>query len=231
MIVAKRLFSVENNDCLLCIIKKCIKMKYPTLVILLIGLLTMSFVNAQDKLAKLRTEKKIITVDAPSAPYYAIQLLALQMPPQDPDFFNQITTAREFVCNDGYVRYVVGQYQTFADAAHDLEKYRAMGYADAFVANTKRLGAVASGFAPSRMNIVPDKMYTIQVSAFRFPVYLSHFENLDGVMEFYMKDQVYRYCIGKHLGAVIEDELLKIKNSGYKDAYIVELEAYLHHFK
>jgi hypothetical protein len=202
-------------------------MRFLTLVLITLALFGNTSVFGQDKLSQLRTEKKIVTADAPTAPYYAIQVLALSLPPQDPDFFKNISAAREFVCSDGFVRYVVGQYQTFADANAKLEEVRALGYADAFVVNTKRLGAQASSFAVKKLVIDANKTYTIQLSAFRFPVYLSHFENLDGVMEFYMKDKISRYCIGKHLGSVIEDELAKIKELGYKDAYIVELDAYL----
>ncbi|MFT3738957.1 MAG: SPOR domain-containing protein [Breznakibacter sp.] len=202
-------------------------MKYSSIAFVVFGILLSINSSAQDKLSKLRTEKKIITADAPTSPYYAIQILALTLPPQEPEFFKNIDLAREFACADGYVRYVVGQYATFADANIDLEKIRSLGYNDAFVVNTRKLGAQASGFAAKKLEIDPAKTYTIQLSAFRFPVYLSYFENVDGVMEFYMKDKIYRYCVGKHPGSVVENELAKLKGLGYKDAYIVELDAYL----
>lgn len=37
--------------------------------------------SGQDKLSNLRTTKKIIPTEVPSAPYYAIQILALKEPP------------------------------------------------------------------------------------------------------------------------------------------------------
>lgn len=202
-------------------------MKYSSIALVVFGMCLSINSTAQDKLAKLRTEKKIITADAPTSPYYAIQILALTLPPQEPEFFANVNQAREFACSDGYVRYVVGEYGTFAEASADLDKIRSLGYADAFVVNTRKLGAQASGYAAKKLEIDPNKTYTIQLSAFRFPVYLSHFENVDGVMEFYMKDKIYRYCVGKHLGASVEGELEKIKQLGYKDAYIVEFDSYL----
>jgi len=184
-----------------------------------------AFASKPDKLEGLRTQKKIVSVEKATAPYYAIQILALKEAPQDPEFFTNINEAREFTCSDGFVRYVVGQYNSFAEANADLSKYKQLGYQDAFVVNTNKLGG--SSIASSKLVIDPNKIYTVQVSAFRFPVYLSHFEKLDGVKEYYMKDKIYRYCIGEYPGTTVESELQKIKDLGYKDAVIVELALYL----
>ena len=198
------------------------------LVLIYILLLFGSFYaysQSEDILSPLRTNKKILTVERASAPYYAIQILALKLTPQNPDFFVNVDNAREFICDDGYVRYVVGEYQTFSDAALDLETVKAKGYSDAFVVNTAKLG-----LEPQKMNtlvIDPDKYYLIQLSAFRFPVYLTYFDGIDKVLEFYMKDKIYRYCTDKIIGSEVEAELKKIKNSGYKNAFIVDYEKYL----
>lgn len=199
--------------------------RFSYILVLLCLTISNIYASKPDKLEGLRTEKKIVSVEKATAPYYAIQILALKLPPQDPNFFTNITEAREFTCSDGYVRYVVGQYNTFNDANAELDKYKGLGYQDAFVVNTNHLGA--QSIVSSKLIIDPDKIYTIQISAFRFPVYLSYFEKLDGVKEYYMKDKIYRYCIGEHQGTVVEAELQKIKELGYKDAHIVEFSQYL----
>jgi hypothetical protein len=186
-----------------------------------------AFAGSDDKLSHLRTERKIVTADKPTAPYYAIQILALQLPPQNAEFFGNVTEAREFVCADGYVRYVVGQYKTNAEATADLERVRALGYPDAFVVNTLRLKTGQSEWSNKTLKIDPNKDYTIQLKAFRFPVYISYFKEFDDVMEFYMKDKIFRYTVGNYKGTVILQELARVKALGYPDAFIVDLDTYM----
>ena len=197
-----------------------------------------------DKLESLRTSKKIITVDVISAPYYTIQIVALRQPPGYPEFFNNVDVVREFSCDDGFVRYTVGEYATFSDAAQNLEKIRSLGYSDAFVLNLRKVnltngpvvgssaysssgtGTTSSGsskpFVP-----VPGQKYTIQLAAMRFPVYLSHFEGFQNIKEYYKpNDKIYRYCVGLYEGNDALNELERIKASGYKDAYLVPIERY-----
>ena len=106
-----------------------------------------------------------------------------------------------------------------------------MGYDQAFVVNTREyaLDGNAAQYSSSSKNkkIDPNKTYTVQLGAMRFPVYLSHFENIDDVMEFRMKDKIFRYTTGQFSGDIAEEELAKIKALGYKDAYLVELDKYL----
>ncbi|MBN2167297.1 MAG: SPOR domain-containing protein [Marinilabiliaceae bacterium] len=178
-----------------------------------------------DLLAPLRTDKKIITVESETESYYAIQILAIQEPPQNPDYFKNIEVAKEFKCNDGFVRYIVGQYETFNDAAAELDIYKEKGYPDVFVVNTSKLGQVKSK-SGGRLIIDPSKNYLIQLSAFRFPVYISYFEQFDKVLEFYMKDKIYRYSTPLISGSEVESELKRIKEMGYKGAFIVEYDKY-----
>jgi len=204
-------------------------MKNICLAFILLFPLFSGVMNGQksDKLSHLRTQKKIVTCDKATAPYYAIQILALQLPPQDPEFFNHIDAAREFACADGFVRYVVGEYQTFKDAAAELTNVKELGYADAFVVNTAKYQLAEGQFSSSQtIKIDPNKNYLVQLSAFRFPVYLTHFENIDGILEFYMKDKIYRYCVGQYPGSTVLDELARVKSLGYKGAFVVEWDKY-----
>jgi hypothetical protein len=120
-----------------------------TKIILLTFLIFQGLSLRADKLAHLRTSRKIVTVTAIQAPFYTIQIVALQLPPSDANFFNEVTNVREFICTDGYVRYTVGEYQTFTEAARDLNRYREMGYKDAFVLNTRKITLKDSEYNPS----------------------------------------------------------------------------------
>ncbi|GAO30281.1 SPOR domain-containing protein [Geofilum rubicundum] len=182
-----------------------------------------------DKLAHLRSARKIVTVESITAPYYTIQVVALKEPPGNAAFFTTLTQAREFICTDGFVRYTIGEYDTFGQAARDLEALKAQGFSDVFVLNTRKIS-----LKNSNQTLVIDKnaqpvagvAYTIQVAALRYPVYVSEFEEFEDVQEYYMRDRIYRYCVGNFDGAVALDELSKVRQSGYPDAFLVPVEKY-----
>ena len=178
-----------------------------------------------DKLSELRTSKKIVSVNNVSlGDDWAIQIMALTEAPQDASFFKNIDEAREFLCVDDYVRYCVESYATYDEAKANIDTYKDLGYVQSFVVNTATfsLKNASRGFVPD-----PNKSYTIQVSAFRFPLYLDYFEGLSDVMEFYLKDRIYRYTIGKYPYEDAEAQLQSIKDLGYEDAFVTELDAYL----
>jgi len=194
---------------------------------LLIGIC--SNINA-DILEGLRTSKKIIKMEKAQAPYFAIQIIALKLPPQEPGFFRNVEEAREYVCEDGYVRYCVGGFDSYEEAKSAIQEVKENGYEQAFVVNTGEYALKSGGSVISSINskkIDPNKLYTIQLSAFRFPVYLSHFKNIDDIMEFRMKDKIFRYTTGEFKGEIAQQELDKVKALGYKDAHLVELANYL----
>ncbi|NPA36131.1 MAG: SPOR domain-containing protein [Chlorobi bacterium] len=202
------------------------KLKVSLLIVFTLSVLNIKALTP-DKLSQLRTEKKIIRVEQPTAPYYSIQILALREAPREPEYFSKVNMVYEYPCSDGYVRYCVGKFNSFKAALAQLESIKALGYDQAFVVNTKRFPLKSSKWADSgNLKIYPDKTYTVQLCAFRFPVYLSYFKNLDGVMEFRMKDKIFRYTIGKFPGSVAKQELQKIKAKGYKDAFLVEYDKY-----
>jgi hypothetical protein len=206
-----------------------LKMKYKFLV--LVGLfIGMAGVVKADKLEALRTNKKIIRMSEAQAPYYAIQIIALAKPPQMPSFFKNVDVAREYPCNDGFLRFCVGQFDSYKEAKTAIAEVKALGYDQAFVVNTSeyKMDSSTDAVGNSRtVKIDPNKTYTVQLSAFRFPVYLSHFKNIDDVMEFQMKDKIFRYTTGSFKGDIAEQELQRIKDMGYKDAHLVELDKYM----
>lgn len=204
-----------------------------TLFIALLLVASQLTVLAQDKLAGLRTTKQIITVDEPTAPYYSIQILALKLPPSDANFFGQLDVVKEYPCEDGYVRYCVGSYSTFAEANSHLAEVREKGYSEAFVANTKRFTLDSSISSTSytsagsgKLVISPNKDYVVQLAAFRYPVYLTFFENVDEVYEYRLNDKIFRYTTPPCKGTEVESLLSKMRSEGYPKAFIVEYDKY-----
>ena len=180
-----------------------------------------------DKLEALRTQKKVVRMDEPVAPYYSIQIIALKEPPREPAFFTKVNVVYEYPCSDGFVRYCVGKFNTREAAMAQLPSIKALGYDQAFVVNTKKYSLSDSKWSSDKTKkIDPNKIYTVQLSAFRFPVYLSYFKNVDNVMEFRMKDKIFRYTVGKFKGSEAKEELEKIKALGYKGAFLVEFDRY-----
>ncbi len=186
-----------------------------------------------DVLDNLRTSKKIIPVSVVSTSQYAIQILALKLPPTNPQFFSNVEVAYEYACTDGYVRYTVGPYSSYASARSDLERVRALGYEGCFVVDVKNYAVTEDLSSAFRFDetggIPPDPngVYTIQLAAFRYPVYVSYFADFENVMEFYFKDKIYRYCVGKYSGDKALENLARVRASGYPQAYLVLLENYL----
>ena len=196
----------------------------------LIIVLTLSVFNTlagnPDKLSSLRTQKKIIPENEATAPYYSVQILALKQPPQDPGFFKNVDKAYEYPCEDGFVRYCVGKFNSKSDAEQELQSLKASGYEQAFIVNTKRFNIKGNSYTGVK-EIDPDKTYSVQLSAFRYPVYLTYFKNVDNVMEFRMKDKIFRYTVGKFPGREAKKELKRIKELGYSDAFLIELDKYM----
>lgn len=201
------------------------------LVKTLISLMFMfSVFSAQaDKLAHLRSSRKIVTEDVVRAPHYTIQVVALKEPPQNASFFQQLDQVREFVCSDGFVRYTVGAFASFSDAARELEAFRAQGYTDAFVLNTRKITLKGSAQTPvidKNAAPVAGTSYTVQLAAYRFPVYVSEFSEFSSVQEYYMRDKIYRYCVENVDGADALRVLAEVQAKGYPDAFLVPLEKY-----
>ncbi len=211
------------------------------------------------QLPKNRTDKKIIPVDKVSKPFYTIQVLALKDTPTDPEFFDNIESAREFSCKDGYKRYVVGKYESYEEAKADISRVKNLSpkYKNAFVANTKNYKISLKDFrrdfvhsaevkhdedfedikhtslneTEMKSNTVtsyePNKTYTIQLTASRYPFYVSELKEFNEVYEFYMPDKVFRYTVGKYSGTQIEAEIKKVAAFGYEEAFAVEWTKYL----
>lgn len=71
------------------------------------------------------------------------------------------------------------------------------------------------------------EVLTIQVAAYRYPLYTKEFTLEGKVMEFYCSDNMYRYTVGRFDSREqAELELEKVRKSGYPDAFLVDYKKY-----
>lgn len=93
----------------------------------------------------------------------------------------------------------------------------------------------------AKTNIIPDSrpvirpedikegmIWTVQLSAFKYPVYLNFFDPLKDIMEFQGSDKYFKYCIGKYTDYdKAHIALEEYKRMGYDKAFVVDYEKYL----
>ena len=211
-------------------------MKQVILSLSICGLLSFSVASfAQDDLSSLRTSKQIVTWSEADIPCYSIQILAAKTPPTDASFVKQADVIYEYSSNDGFVRYFYGKYDSYAEANKNLQTVRNMGFDGAFISNLRGGGMSVSSSKSSsaietighkQIQIDPDKMYVVQVGAYRYPLYTSYFENVGDIYEYRLNDKIFRYTTTPVKGSEIESVLNKCKASGYGAAFIVEFDLY-----
>ena len=77
-----------------------------------------------------------------------------------------------------------------------------------------------------KLVIDPNADYVVQLAAFRYPVYLTFFEQVDEVIEYRLKDKIFRYTTTPVKGTQVEALLQQMKGLGYENAFIVEYSKY-----
>lgn len=148
---------------------------------------------------------------------YSIQIKALATPTNISDFAN-LKGVKEYLSADGIYRYTYKEYTTKYDAAIDLAKVYQLGYNDAFIIELNKF---------KQRETTGNAEYTIQLKALKTPINIKFFSNLKGVKEFVGNDGFYKYTIGNF--KTMDDarkQLKEIKNKGYLDAFIVNVEKY-----
>jgi len=82
---------------------------------------------------------KLSGLTAPSGSgIYTIQIKA-SLSPLNMNLFNDIRDVREVYGEDGYYRYLAGEYQSMADARKELQSIQKAGFGEAFVRELKLL--------------------------------------------------------------------------------------------
>ena len=144
----------------------------------------------------------------------------------------------------GQTKCFMGRYDTYSLAKSALVEL-ANKYTGAFVVSSekifdsnvpdnasatvqqKKTTPVPSKVKPEKPVSTTKKVYTVQIAAYRYPLYTKEFNLEEDVMEFYCSDNIYRYTVGKLSNEAAARELLKkIKGSGYPDAFLIDYMKY-----
>jgi len=134
---------------------------------------------------------------------YSVQLMALRVP-VEVNYFKDIDGVQLKKYDDGFYRYTVGSFKTYAEAQDLKSKIHDLGYTDSYV----------------RVNNVNPK-YTIQIMALIIPVQPNYFKKLASVSVTKGADDYYRYTVGNYDSyADAKQELSKLAELGYPNAYI-----------
>lgn len=208
-------------------------MKNTILIFAAISILATSHVAAQSAVDDIRTSQQIVSWTAEDLPAFSIQISASKTPPADASFAKGLGVVYEYKASDGLVKYYYGKFETYAEANKEIRNIRSKGFDSAFVVN---LRAAASGSTANKGQILttggkpieidPSKEYVIQVGAFRYPLYISFFENVGEVFEYRLNDKIFRYTTKPIKGSEVKSELNRIQNLGYNAAFVVEYSKY-----
>jgi len=143
----------------------------------------------------------------------------------------------------GQTKCFMGRYDTYALAKSSLSTL-ADQYPGAFVVSSEKIfdsnvpaekkqtvqspkPKAPEKPAPVKASGSNIKSFTIQIAAYRYPLYAKDFNLEEDVMEFYCSDNIYRYTVGRFDSeAQARDLLNKIKNSGYPDAFLIDYSQY-----
>ncbi len=211
-------------------------MKISILALALIPALSLaSIASAQSSIDELRTSKQIVLWTDADLPVYSIQISAMRTAPSDASFVKGLDVVYEYTA-DGVIKFYYGKYATYADANKALQGVRRNGFKEAFIVNL-RGGAAKPSAVKSQVGKVvtvggkpieldPNTDYVIQVGAFRYPLYISFFENVGEVYEYRLNDKIFRYTTKPIKGSEVESEMARIKSLGYDRAFVVEYSLY-----
>lgn len=191
--------------------------------------------SAQSVVDDLRTSNKIETWTDADLPSYSIQIAATQSVPADASFAKGLETVYEYSAPEGLLKYYFGKFSTYVEANKALQSVRRKGFKEAFIVNLRgggkaKVGAstggkiVTTGRKP--IEIDPNLDYVIQVGAYRYPLYISFFENVGEVYEYRLNDKIFRYTTKPVKGSEVASELARVKSLGYDAAFVVEFSLY-----
>jgi outer membrane protein OmpA-like peptidoglycan-associated protein len=129
--------------------------------------------------------------------------------------------------SDSMSLYVLGVFYNRPDAVKYLAYASEKGFNEAYVINQYELNGEAKS-QYNRIQVISNtkgkKTYTIQIKAARSPVNMNTLKEIHGIKELLGEDGFYRYITGEYSTlAGAKDALKTIRASGYKDAFIREL--------
>lgn len=147
----------------------------------------------------------------------------------------------------GQTKCFMGRFDTYDEAKAALIPLKVGKYSGAFVVSSDKIfgttetAEVPVAPAPTQETVEKEevktpapkpvaskiKTYTIQIAAYRYPLYTKEFNLEVEVMEFYCSDNIYRYTVGQFEDEALARELLKtVRESGYPDAFLIDYKKY-----
>lgn len=149
----------------------------------------------------------------------------------------------------GQTKCFMGRFDTYDEAKAALIPLKVGKYSGAFVVSSDKIfSTMTAGEMPSTTTVTAEdtseqivtqkkqptpvvataiKIYTIQIAAYRYPLYTKEFNLDDEVMEFYCSDNIYRYTVGQFNDQDKAREVLKkVRESGYPDAFLIDYKKY-----
>ncbi len=191
--------------------------------------------NQTDNITKSRNEIAVVKEPDESKDYeitsghkkfYTVQFIALKKPVRA-DYFNNIEGVIIQVGNDGFYRYITGQFNSINEAKSGLMKIKSSGYKTAFIRNYDlhkylSYNNILSPYSSHKSEPSLIKTgYTIQIMEMPDPVPVAYFKDLRDIKVSYGSDRVFRYTYKEFLKSdSAEADLAIIKNKGYKEAFI-----------
>lgn len=166
---------------------------------------------------------------------YSIQIVS-SIKPIEADYFKGIPEVKQKQTKNGYFKYFYGKYTGYKAAKEELKNARNAGYNDAFItAFTEGEPVAGSTSSQEETNTketdntqedIPADFLTIQVASSKKQSDLKYFKGLE-VKETTGKNNFYIYTYGVFSSvAAAKKELKKVKELGFKDAYINKASRY-----
>ena len=150
---------------------------------------------------------------------YTIQVMALKKPVQT-GYFNNIPDIQVQTGNDGYYRYITGQFDNKAMLMKELGRIKKLGYENAFIRKLD-LNDYLSVYNDGHDKRHTKEIYTIQIMALKNSVPLSYFKNLKDLKVSYGSDKLFRYTYNEYDSySSSVNGLKEVKSAGYSEAFI-----------
>lgn len=162
---------------------------------------------------------------------YSIQIASSIKPAEDV-YFKGVTDVKEKLAKNGFYKYYYGKFSGYKNAKIELEKTRELGYKDAFIIKYAENGeskVITTNNEKEQTEEVEKDLqnaYTIQVASAKKQCEIKYFKGLD-IIEIKGNNGFFVYIFGDFKTvASARKELTKVKNLGFKDAYINRSEKY-----
>jgi outer membrane protein OmpA-like peptidoglycan-associated protein/tetratricopeptide (TPR) repeat protein len=148
-----------------------------------------------------------------------------------PEYFDKLELdAKLFIRTvpiDSIYIYTVGLFYNMPDAIKYLAYAKGKGYHDAYIINHYDLNKVtkeAARLIPVVSGTPGSKIYTIQVKASINSLNMRLFTDIRDIRELFSEDGYYRYISGEYNQlSKAKEALMTIRNAGFSDAFIREL--------